>query len=87
MARTLVRFLNGTARAALLALTLLWWAPSILLTVTGLLFDRLRFSLTMVLVDVLRGLGRQDAALWVCEAARRRCERRLRTLAERREWR
>ncbi len=65
-------------------IALAWWAPSLLLTVTGLLLDRLRFVLTMVLVDVLRGLGRQDAALWMCEAARRRCERRLPTLAGRR---
>ncbi len=71
-------------RFGAVVIALVWWAPSLLLTVTGLLLDRLRFALAMVLVDVLRGLGRQDAALRVLEAARRRCERRLRTLAGRR---
>ena len=84
MGSTMVRILTGTAWAALLALTLLWWAPSLLLTVTGLLLDRLRFVLTMVLVDVLRGFGRQDVALRVCEAARRRCDARLQALNARR---
>ncbi len=76
--------LRTAAWAVLLAVTLLWWSPSIALGVVGFLLDRLRFALTMALVDVLRGLGRQDAALRGCEAARRRCERQMRALAERR---
>ena len=78
------REMSAVAWAALLALTLLWWMPSILLAVAGLLLDRLRFVLTLVLVDVLCALGRRDAALRVCEAARQRCERRMRALAGRR---
>ena len=70
--------------AVLLAVTLVWWLPSIALGVVGFLLDRLRFALTMALVDVLRGLGRQDAALRVLEAARRRCDARLQALAGRR---
>ena len=70
-------------RFGTVVIALAWWAPSLLLTVTGLLLDRLRFVLTLVLVDVLRALGRQDAALRVLEAARRRCDARLRTLARR----
>ncbi len=79
-------FLRAAAWVALLVLTLVWWTPSLLLTVAGLLLDRLRFALTMALVDVLRTLGRRDAPIRVCEAASRRCERRMRTLAGRRGW-
>ncbi len=78
--------LRAVARAALLALAVLWWAPSLLLVLAVLWGDRVRFALTMAWVDVLRGLGRQDAALRVCEAARRRCDTRMRALAGRQGW-
>lgn len=70
------------ARVVLVA-AVTWWAPTLLLSVGALIADRVRFRLVLAWADVLRALGRRDAARQALEAALRRCEARRRALAAR----
>ncbi|MGI4763954.1 MAG: hypothetical protein ACRYGP_02630 [Janthinobacterium lividum] len=76
MGSTMARILIGMAWAALLALTLVWWLPSILLTLAVLWGGRVRFGLVMDFGRALVAIGRSEAASRLYVAEIERCERR-----------
>ena len=78
-----LQVLGVLAWSAIIALSLAWWAPSILLAVAALAADRVRFRALLARVGLLRSLGRRDAARRVLNRALRRCEARRRALAVR----
>ena len=77
------RVLRFVAWAALVALAVLWWAPSIVLAVVTLAADRARFRALVAWVGLLRILGWRDAARRALEGALQRCEARRQALAAR----
>lgn len=68
------------AWAALIALALVWWLPSILLALTRWQAGRLRFEVVMGLGRALAALGRPEVASRLYGAEAARAERGLRAI-------